>query len=144
MRLLCGLLTLVLISCRSEDATQIRAENVVAFLAPGEERAAVVFMRLVNGSEQLRALIGAHAAPPLKAKLLTIEYAEGAFRTVPVEELWMPPGRDLRLRGGGVHVRLEGPIHVGTPLRFELEFGDRTRKPVEVAVKTWTPRSASE
>lgn len=123
-------------ACRSESARVVQIDQVKAHLNP-DGPGAVVFLRLSNPTQKIRGVTGARAESPRSASILTWAYEGERPVTRPAETLWIPPGRNLVLRGGGVHVRVvstEGPPTIGTPLVFELGFDDDSWQRVEARI----------
>ncbi|MEO1230420.1 MAG: copper chaperone PCu(A)C [Myxococcota bacterium] len=126
------LLALVLVfagaapACSRESARVVEIDQLRAYPNP-DGAGAVVFLRALNSTGKIRGLSDARAADPLRASIRTWAFEEGRQVTQPAETLWMPPGREVVLRGGGVHIHLEGfssPPAPGKTVGFELGFND--------------------
>jgi periplasmic copper chaperone A len=118
------------------DAVQIEDAYVRA-VPPGQPNSAA-FMKLVNGSTEDEALVGAESPASDVAELHTHVREGGMMKMRRIDRIDLPGGKTTALQPGGLHVMLIGLKHQlvpGEKVGLTLIFADGSRQSVEAPVR---------
>jgi hypothetical protein len=117
------------------------SEPYARAVPPGQPNSAV-FMRIDNGSDQDRALVGAASPAADVVELHTHRMEDGMMKMRRVEQIDLPAGESVSLQPGGLHVMLIGlkqQLQPGEDVVVTLTFDDGSELALTAPVREIMP-----
>jgi copper(I)-binding protein len=123
-------------------AAQITVTDARARAMPPGTPNSGAFMTFHNGGSAEARVVAGKADVSATVELHTHVMEDGMMKMRQIPEIVLPPGEDVALQPGGLHVMfigLTGPLEEGSSFPLTLEFADGSSTVVDVPVKAIAP-----